>query len=318
MSLFPWIVLVLVVVGAVLGWRLRASRATRPSPMPIATPPSAVPASVGPDATREWALPLVELAALPCSSVSADVDADAGLRAAAARALAAFASEPQRLPRRPQLLPQLLGTLNDDEASGRQIAALIARDPALAATLLKLANSPLYRLQQAPVESVDRAVMLVGTEGLRRLVAVALMQPVMRTEGGVFGRLPGLVWEHTQHATVAAVRHAQVAGEDTFAAQLLVLLQGLGAIVVVQTLRDECQRAGGGAPQAATTADLLRQWSPRIGRLLAGQWQLSPRLLEALDDQARPETGAMGGLGRALAAAGAEAAERMRQEPVAG
>lgn len=233
--------------------------------------------------------------------------AGADVHAAVERALARFASEPQRLPRRPQLLPQLLGTLNDEQASAREVAALIARDPALAATLLKLANSPLYRLQQAPVESVERAVALVGTEGLRRLVAVALMQPVMRTEGGVFGPLPERIWEHTQQATVLAVRHARAAGVDAFAAQLLVLLQGLGAIVVVQTLRDECQRAGNAMPPLDAIAEVLRRWSPRIGRLVAGQWQLSPALLQALDEVSAGDRQAMGALAGVLARSVAEA-----------
>ena len=227
--------------------------------------------------------------------------------------LSRFASEPQRLPRRPQLLPQLLGMLNDDEASLAAIASLIARDPALAAGLLKLANSSLYRLQPAPVESLDRAVALIGTQGLRRLVAVALMQPVMRTEGGLFGRLPELVWEHTQHAALAAAHHAQaVEHDDAFAAQLLALMQGLGAIVVVQTLREVCERRNLLAPSPEDTARMLEHWSPRIGRLVAQEWQLSARLLEALDDQAAASLGAMSGLGRALALAGPAASDAMQ------
>lgn len=263
----------------------------------------------------DWALPLVELAGL--APASGESTAYADVRVGTERALAAFAAEPQRLPRRPQLLPQLLGTLNDEEASGRQIAALITRDPALAATLLRLANSSTYRVQRAPVESVERAVALIGTNGLRGLVAVALMQPVMRTEGGLFGRLPELIWEHTQHATVVAQRLAEGHGEDVFAAQLLVLLQGLGAIVVVQTLRDECQRSAAGIPPAQVTADLLRRGSPRIARLLAGQWQLSPRLLEALDGQGGAGSAASGSLGQVLAMAGAQATAAMLQAEVA-
>jgi len=53
------------------------------------------------------------------------------------------------------MLPQLLGALNDPDASGRDIAGIIARDPALAANLLKLANSTFYRSHAVPVESLD-------------------------------------------------------------------------------------------------------------------------------------------------------------------
>jgi HD-like signal output (HDOD) protein len=300
----------LLALGAVVaaGLLLRRGRGSGRSlaPRPAAAAGSATARDHVTGGAQDWALPLLELASTGTAPAG---DGDADARVATERALARFASEPQRLPRRPQLLPQLLGTLNDEQASARELAALIARDPALAATLLKQANSPLYRLQQAPVESVERAVALVGTEGLRRLVAVALMQPVMRTEGGMFGRLPERIWEHTQRATVLAARHARAAGADAFAVQLLVLLHGLGAIVVVQTLRDECQRAGCRAPQAEAAADLLRHWSPRIGRLVADQWQLSPPLLQALDEVSAGEGAVMAALARALACSLADAVE---------
>ena len=312
--------LLLALVGIACVWRWRAGarrRSSPPSPQVAASEAASATAATGSrEGRREWALPLVQ------SAIDGDEVAPGEIAGevvqATERALSRFASEPQRLPRRPQLLPELLGTLNDDGASGGRIAAVIARDPALAATLLKMANSPLYRVQPAPVESLDRAVALIGTDGLRRMVAVALMQPVMRTENGLFGRLPGRIWEHTQHAAKAAAQVAsEVEGEDAFAAQLLALLQGLGAIVVVQALRDESARRGQDALPAGQVAAVLQRWSPRIGRLVAAEWQLSPRLLEAFDEQALADVAAMGGLGRALATAGAVALVPMGLEQVA-
>lgn len=259
---------------------------------------------------RDWMLPLVELAFEQRADAGVVAQGDAVI-AAAAQALERFGSEPHRLPRRPQLLPQLLGTLNDEASSGHQIAALIGRDPTLAGNLLKLANSALYRVHSTPVESLDRAVALVGTQGLRRLVAVALMQPVMRVEGGAFGRLPELVWEHTQYAALAAEDYARkVEDEDGFAAQLLVLLQGLGIIVVMQALRDAC--AGRGPPAPEDTAGFLQSRAPRIAQLMARDWGLSERSLRALEDQARSDPGAMSGLGRALLMAGPVGLASMR------
>lgn len=251
---------------------------------------------------RDWMLPLVEMAF--GQQAGAPAEAGDNAIAAATRALERFGSQPQRLPRRPQLLPQLLGTLRDDAASRREIAAVIARDPALAGNLLKLANSAMYRVQTAPVESIERAVALVGTQGLRRLVAVALMQPVMRVEGGGLGQLPELVWEHTQYAALAAEEYARAADgeEDAFAAQLLALLQGLGVIVAMQALRDAC--AGRSLPAAADMAGFLQRGALQPARLMARDWGLSARALRALDDQALADPSAMDPLGRALMVAG--------------
>ena len=248
-----------------------------------------------------WWRELVEHAGV----VPPDVHAGEAVLAATRARIAGFAAEPQRLPRRPQLLPQLLGALNDDDSSARDIAALIARDPALAASLLKMANSTLYRFQSLPVESVERAVARVGTQGLRQLVALALMQPVMRAGEGALARLPERVWEHTQHASMATAQVARALGrEDVFAVQLLVMLQGLGAIVVLQSLRDSSERAGGAMPAADAIAALLQQQSPLIGALVAREWQLSSRMSQALQEQATTDPSAMGALARSLALAG--------------
>ncbi|MCH6484913.1 HDOD domain-containing protein [Pseudoxanthomonas sp. LH2527] len=267
--------------------------------------------------SRDWAGPLLRLAHLDTDACLSPEDSRAVL-ATARGALARFADDPQRLPRRPQLLPQLLGALNDDDTSGRDIAGIIARDPALAANLLKLANSALYRRDTLAVESLDRAVAMVGVDGLRHLVAVALMQPVMRVEGGVFGRLPELVWEHTQRTALVAARLAGPSGrEAVFAAQLLALLQGLGAIVVVQVLRDAAAGSAGRVPDAAAMARVLHRWSPRLGCAVAREWGLSERLMQALREQTADDVATLGPLARVLASAAPEAGDAMENPPVA-
>lgn len=152
-------------------------------------------------------------------------------------------TQPRYARRRPQLLPQLMGAVNDPDASLRRIATIIAQDPALAGNLLRITNSAMYRVQSRPVESIERAVTVVGTEGIRLMIAAVLVQPVMNVGGSVFGRFPTVVWEHTLLAATAAADRAKLLeGEDAFAAQLLGLLHGLGSIIVVQVLRDEYAR----------------------------------------------------------------------------
>lgn len=204
-----------------------------------------------------------------------------------------------RMPRRPQLLPQLMQTLNDPAADSTAIAALIARDPALSVNLLRIANSPLYRLQSLPVESVERAVTILGTDGIRQIIATALLQPMLGGSGGTFGPLPALVWEHAQLAAVAAAEHARrQSRNDAFAGQLLGLLRGLGAMTVVQALRDAGERQPGPAPSAAAAARLVHERADATARRIAAEWELSERILAALDEQgaASPRTP----LGRAL------------------
>ena len=226
----------------------------------------------------------------------------AGVVAAATAILARIETQPRYTPRRPQLLPQLMRAVNDADASVRTMANIIAQDPTLAGNLLRITNSPLYRVQSKPVENIERAVTLVGTEGIRLIIAAALVQPVMDVGDSVFGRFPSIIWEHTLLSAAAAADHSRLVEHgDAFAAQLLGLLQGLGSIIVVQVVRDEYARQPGLTPDASVAAALLDAWASPTARQIAASWGLSDRIGQALDDQLLAGApGALSSLGRSL------------------
>jgi HD-like signal output (HDOD) protein len=193
--------------------------------------------------------------------------------------------KPEYAPRRPLHLPKLVQAVNDENVSRRELAVLIAQDPALAGNLLRLANSAFYRANSHPVESIDRAVTLLGTSGIRSLMAAALLQPLFRTASGEFRRFPDITWEHTHYAASAAEAYAAIlADEDPFAAQLLVLLHGLGTILVFRAAMDEYARHGVPA-EAATVAALIERLAAHVASRVAHDWELSSRILTALEDQ---------------------------------
>jgi HD-like signal output (HDOD) protein len=202
-----------------------------------------------------------------------------------ASTLQTVASDPRYAPRRPLLLPELVRAVNDSDTTRRELAQMIARDPALVGSLLKLANSPIYRRGSQPIESLERALAVLGTQGTRSLVATALLQPVFRAWNHDAARFAEVVWEHTQRSAAAAEMHASaVEASDPFTAQLVALVMGLGAIVVYRCALDT-YAARQLTPSAAAVASLLEEQTPRVARQIAASWELSDRVLEALDEQ---------------------------------
>ncbi|MDB6101567.1 MAG: histidine kinase, partial [Gammaproteobacteria bacterium] len=125
--------------------------------------------------------------------------------AAAFAAIGDAATQRRYSPRRPNLLPQLMRAINDEDVSRREMSALIARDPALVGSLLKMANSAFYRVSFRQVETIERAIVMLGSDGLRSLVAAALMQPIFQvSRTGKFQRFPEIVWEHALRSAHAA------------------------------------------------------------------------------------------------------------------
>jgi HD-like signal output (HDOD) protein len=204
---------------------------------------------------------------------------------AVATALQSVGSDPKYAPRRPLLLPELVRAVNDSDTTRRELAKMIARDPALVGSLLKLVNSPIHRRGSQPVESIERALAVLGTQGTRSLVAAALMQPVFRTAKGDAAQFAEIVWEHTQRSAAAAEVHAFAVEEsDPFAAQLVALVMGLGAIVVYRCTLD-AYAARRMQPDAAAVASLLDEQTSKAAGQIAASWELSERSLEALDEQ---------------------------------
>jgi HD-like signal output (HDOD) protein len=287
-TLFVLALLALAVAFAALLWSGRKPRAARTpeaddaaAPATAAEPQAAEP--TGP--ASEVDARLHELAFGGPLQPPAEDPAHREVAAAVDLMLTGPVLKPEYAPRRPLLLPKLVQAVNDENVSRRELATLIAQDPALAGNLLRLANSAFYRVNSQPVESIDRAVALLGTSGIRSLMAAALMQPVFRTASGEFRRFPDVTWEHTQYSAGAAESYAAiVADEDPFAAQLLALLSGLGRILVFRAAMDEY--AGNHvAADAATVAALIAQHEASVATRIAQAWELSERIVGALEEQ---------------------------------
>jgi hypothetical protein len=236
--------------------------------------------------------------ARPASTVTAG---HLDVAAATAAALKDAATQERYVPRRPNMLPRILSAANDDSFSRRELAALIARDPSLVGNLLKIANSSYYRVTSEPVESVERAVVMLGTNGIRSLATAALMQPIFRIGGADFPRFPEIAWEHTFRSANAAVPYNfLVEKSDPFAAELLSLVMGLAEIVVFRVTTDQYTKYPRLRPDSSVVSSLLDTHSASVARLIGASWELSEATLAGLDGQAVATTAYPTALGRSL------------------
>ncbi|HEY3808719.1 MAG TPA: HDOD domain-containing protein [Steroidobacteraceae bacterium] len=240
----------------------------------------------------------------PLVAADPPTPAIAELSAAVAATLTNIVEKPNYAPRRPMQLPKLMQAINDETSSRSALAQIIAGDPALAGNLLRLANSPYYRHSPEPIESLDRAVAMLGTEGLRSMIAAALLQPVFRVSGGSFAHFGEVTWEHSLYAANAAENYAALAeSADPFAAQLLALILGLATLVVFSVAQDAFL-ARQRKPEATTLAALIDAHSVGVARQIAASWELSGRIDTALGEQtgaqAASRSPAGSPLGRAL------------------
>jgi HD-like signal output (HDOD) protein len=184
------------------------------------------------------------------------------------------------VPRVPDVIPQLLRSLRDEAASSADLARQVARDPALVAELIREANSPFYRAS-SQVRTIDAALLVLGRNGLRMLLARAAFRPLIGMQGGRHTRQAGpRIWSHTELCAQAAGLLAPGFKADPLEAYLAGLMDDLGLIVALR-LFDGVLEADALPQDPAFVAALL----PRTRSLaahIALQWELPPPIAAAI------------------------------------
>ena len=220
------------------------------------------------------------------------------------RSLATSVEQDRHLPRRPMLIPQLLRALNDAESTRAELAKIILQDPVLAADVLKIANSPYYRVTREPVDSIDRAIVLLGTEGLKSVVAASILQPVFRTAKGQFPAFAPTLWDLAMRtSTAAGIYAARTRIADPFTAQLLGLLSALGPLAVFRVTSEAYLRHAQVTPRAGAYIRLINEHADAASMAIASHWELPATFVLALSEsRGSGQLGDMSPLGRVLEA----------------
>lgn len=135
------------------------------------------------------------------------------------------------VPRVPAVLPGLLKSLRDEHSSASDLAAQIEQDVSLLAEALKVANSAIHQ-RTAPVTQTQEAVRLLGSHGLRLLIARVAFRPVLDQDAGPLTRVGAhRVWQLGEACADASKTLATARGLDPFEAFLAGLAFNVGLLV---------------------------------------------------------------------------------------
>lgn len=186
----------------------------------------------------------------------------------------------------PHVAIRVTQLVNSDSSSMQEFEDIIKLDPVLVMRMLKLVNSPFFGLINK-VEAVSKAVVYIGMQNLRNLVAIEALRDLFKDEKGVgFSRKQ--LWHHS--ATVAilsqmiAKRIFGLVGEDEFLAGII---HDVGLIVEDQLVGTELRRAclmytEGDKIITEYETETLGTHHGKVGGLLAREWNMQDEVLLAI------------------------------------
>jgi len=105
--------------------------------------------------------------------------------------------QPESLPTLPNSAQEVARLTAGSDSQVDELVQVLKRDPPLAARVLQLANSPLFRTLE-PVTSLDRAVMVLGFETLRNLTLGLAVLSSLGSASAIKRRiLRARLWKHS-------------------------------------------------------------------------------------------------------------------------
>jgi len=185
------------------------------------------------------------------------------------------------VPPYPAAAMKLRSLIESDKFGLSQIADAAAADAALAAALLRIANSPVYRGDGPPLTTLLRAVNRLGARAVSSLSLAAGVGSVA-TAPGPLGDVKYRVWRRSVTCALAAQRFATARGVDPETAFLAGLLHGFGRSVAVACIEKLISGSGVSRTGPEWLALVEEQRAPLAERV-ARIWQLPEAIAGAMN-----------------------------------
>jgi HD-like signal output (HDOD) protein len=193
------------------------------------------------------------------------------------------------VPRVPETIPRLLSSLNDDDASVAELSRQVAQDVVLVAEVIREANSAYYR-PISPVKNVEAAIMMLGQNGLRMLLARIAFRPLVQMQPDGFARQAApQLWNQSVSCALAASLMAPGLSTSVFESYLAGLMQNVGLLVALRLADRVCQN--GKVPGSSAFGLALFADSRQLSSAIARHWAFPDEVADAIAEVDAPEPG---------------------------
>ena len=209
----------------------------------------------------------------------ANLKIDTNLEALFQEVLARALSDQLRFPSLPDVAMSVRAAISDDSTTCDSLKAIIAKDPALTAYLLKAASSPLYR-RAVPPKTLSDVVGLLGFAATNNLVMIHSTSKLVELKTPVAKELFSQTWERLIVKTgVASFLAQHLKYRPIEQVQLAMLLTEVGSLSVLSAMLETSE-----TPDADIYFQMCRQYSKRLGAAVLTQWGIDQTIINLVRD----------------------------------
>src|SRR5574343_1583860 len=150
--------------------------------------------------------------------------------------------EAAKIPSPPEVLVQLMRTVEDENSTIGDLAQIVQQDPGRASRILAVANSPALRRGQE-LKSLESCLIAIGTKLVRALVTCLSIQSLFDRKSRLSAHEVADFWTHSllvaDLARELAVQSQSAAPDDAY---LSGLLHDIGELILLQALGEPYHR----------------------------------------------------------------------------
>jgi len=189
----------------------------------------------------------------------------------------------------PSIVSRLALLINDENSTMQDFEEVIRLDPALVARLLTLVNSSFFSLVRK-VDSIPRAVALLGMKNLHNIAVTDTIQRMLRNHSGTTEFSPYRLWLHSAASGICgkmiAERIFTLNGDDAY---LCGIIHDIGLIIIMGADPEAFLHLIGqlepGGPSIVTLEQQMFQTDhSEIGYILSQEWHLPETVAAAIRD----------------------------------
>jgi len=181
-----------------------------------------------------------------------------------------------KLPTLPEVALKIRSAVEKGDHSAAEIADLLAQDSALAARLLQLANSPLYRTR-TEIDSLQLAITRLGVRIVKELVVMLAIKQAFTTPNKALSELFKKVWQTSiEVASICRVLAKAQADLNIEHALLAGLIHNIGSLPIIELANKEPALI----PDTQALNEVINNIQAPLGEKVLSFWNFPQSLIE--------------------------------------